>query len=271
MKKTLVLFIASALLSTVAHAEVFPRLLKIEKKEVETQLRLNAKDANKLIDVIERASTQKLGDVAYEELRNLKNEQPRNAVVLATFYYATETQIKWRRAAKLPKNGLSKEETIQERIDREEADAALKQAAKLAPNLWLVPLNQGTRLYKDAYAKNQPYKYKQAMPLLKKALRLAPKNARCWNTYSGMLSFMAWDKQTYNGRMITVKDQASALETAVKVDPLRGSWLTLFSVYDGELKDRENALRCKREYLRRFPKDRALNSIDKKRFARYPD
>lgn len=273
-KMIIPLFVALAVTSASVRADadigIFPRLKKLERKDVETQLRLNAKDANKLIDVLERASTQKIGDVAYESLRKLKNQQPKNAVVLAAFYYVTEQGLKWRSVNKLPTNGWSKKQTIQERVDREEADAALKRAAKLAPDLWLVPLNQGTRLYKDAYADREAYKYEKAMPLLKKSLQLAPKNAHCWNRYGGALGAMARDKQSYDGKPVTVKDQVAAWETAVKVDPMRGSWLGLFHIYHWELKDRENALRCKREYLKRFPKDRALNPIYKKWFASYP-
>jgi tetratricopeptide (TPR) repeat protein len=253
-----------------ATAAIFPQYVKLRRVDVEPLIRASANNADKMLAVLDRASVQDLGVVAYTALRTLKIQQPKNAVVLSSLYYANQMSLNWGRPTSKRGVTVSQQQLLKDSADRKEAEAARELAWSLSPNLWLVRLNEGTKLYSEAYRNREIFKYKPAFIHLEKALRLAPKNALCWTNYGGALSFMARDKQIYRGRKVTMRDAVAAWETAAKIDPMRGPWLTLFHTYHFDLKYKKNALRCKREYLKRLPKGFKMNPVYRSWFDLYP-
>lgn len=80
-------------------------------------------------------------------------------------------------------------------------------------------------------------------------------------------------KYVYKDELVTFQKSVQVLEKAGKIDPRSTAvWLTLFSIYNTDLKDRENALRAKRAFLKALPTERRgkLAKWIKTMFAKYP-
>jgi len=243
-----------------------PDFATVSKEAMTQEMQRSSTNAAGLVKMIQKAMAFKYGDVAFSTLDALRKQHPDSPDTLAAFCWAYELQLD---NAYMKGGDYRPRSSTQERTFK----GVLAHAKQLAPNHWLVNFVSGHHAY--AWGAED---FNVALPLLERAIRFVPEDryirAYCWTTYGGALNLAAMRKYVYKKQTVTFGQSVQALEKAVKIDPRQtGAWLTLFSTYQSDLKDRQNALRAKRGFLRAYPKPRLakLPKWIKQNFAHYPD
>ena len=278
LAKSLCMMVSLALLQPVSHAAetVFAGYEPISVKQIKAEFARNRGNALALIRVSGRAASNEMGDVSFDLLRDLKNKNPDNPQVLAAFVFSADSSDYLYRKGFRPgipmiNPGGKPFDPKKEQMFEQEADKAMEKAEKIAPHFWLVKQLKGGRLCRTAYARSRKDLWEEGLSFLKQATQLKPKLAMTWSCYGSALGYAAMANYVWKDQRVTTKDAVAALEMSVRVDPMRGAWLSLFHAYHFELRDAKNALRCKREFLKRWPKGRYLDPTYRAWFAKYPD
>jgi len=236
-----------------------PLLVKATPQGLVQSLRRNSKNPDAMVKLVRKSIESKQVDVAFRTLTAMKREQPNNAVVLSAYVLAMDASLYQVRA----NTGTIRQRT---REEVESALVSLERAKKLAPKLWLPYTVEGFRI---GYA--PPWDFDKSLPLLQKGASLAPKNAFAHKQFAEVLLLAANNKDKWNGKVVTHKQGAKEMETALRLDPTSADTaFALFCVYDIDLKDKKGATHAKRAFLRTLPKGYNLASWAKERLALYP-
>jgi tetratricopeptide (TPR) repeat protein len=227
--------------------------LPITKAQLQGEIRKYANDATALFQLWRRARYQKLTQVAFDTFRVLKNQQPRNANILAM--YCMSIEQRFTPEGKPRFNASAQEMAVETRR------TAIEEAKKLNPMLWLCYAAQGrfeynttvfdvddqVRIYRKALsvapnisftnvdyadalitqAFQRKQSYQTAISYIKKAQRLAPVSSEtCLDlimTYRYRVPNRAKERQA-------AQDYLATIPPRVKLSPERRKWLAQWGV-----------------------------------------
>ncbi len=159
--------------------------LPISATEVQRQVGLNAKDAVGLYYLWHRVQFQHQEQAYFSALDKLRQEQPKNGVLMTIRCAAIEDCIpKGVRPFSLP----TQEWTTLERR------ANLETAKKVSPALWLNYLTEASLLTWEQGSGVEPKIISQQVRLCRTAIRLAPSLSFTNNAMTGYLSTLSFEK-----------------------------------------------------------------------------
>lgn len=156
--------------------------LPISKPQLQSAIRKNSKDAVALYQLWRRARYQKLTQTAFDTFRQLKNEQPANANMLAIYCMAVEQRV--------PDDGKPRFEATPQELDVETRRMNIERLKKLNPKLWMAYAVQGRFEYNTTIFKSE-----DQVRIYKKALSLAPNLSITNDDYSNALADFYFQKK----------------------------------------------------------------------------
>jgi hypothetical protein len=225
--------------------------LPISKAQLQNEIRKNANDATGLFQLWRRARYQKLTQPAFDTFRVLKDQQPKNANVLAMYCMAIELRLT--EEGKPRFNANPRELTVEARR------VAILKAKSLNPMLWLAYAAQGRFEYNTTI-----FDVDDQVRIYKKALSVAPNISFTNVDYADALKNQALQKNlSYNTAI-------SYIKKAQRLAPISSeSSLALILTYRYRVPDKAKEKQASKDYLATIPPGLRLSSKRRKWLAQW--
>lgn len=235
-------------------------LLPIKPRDLEQAIvTASASSPVKVFQLLRQADEQNQDMLAVRALKRRSLEQPQNAVAQASYALALEMALGWNK-------GRQKRHVLDYNATQQELTATIERARQLDPKLWLSYVVAGHKLFYQ-----MPARYDEGLPLLKKAVTLAPEVAfthyELGKAYI-LIAGLAWSRHKPHAEPF--QRAAAELEQAIKLKPVTAdARYALFQLYESWTPDAAKAKRAGAAFVSSLPPGNSIGPPARKRLAKY--